>query len=95
MIEPQEPRARPECQKSQPAHPDKINVRDNWELKYWCKELNCSLLELISALYAGGNSTAAVRSHLRQSTAKNSVLPAMQTMELERVKTSPQKPPHC
>jgi hypothetical protein len=44
----------------------KINFRESEELNRWAKELNCSIVNLIAAVYAVGNSVAAVRKHLEK-----------------------------
>ena len=50
----------------QPGDDRKINYFASEELKLWTKELDCSLMELLSAVYAVGNSESAVRKYLEK-----------------------------
>jgi hypothetical protein len=47
-----------------PQDQSRISLSEDWEVKYWCKTLACSVEELTDAVKAVGNSTAAVKKHL-------------------------------
>jgi len=47
--------------KRRPQDASKINVHEDWEVRYWCKALGCSEAELKAAVKAVGVSTSAVR----------------------------------
>ena len=48
-----------------PADRSRINVNEEWERRYWTKELGVSEEQLRAAVSAAGNSVDAVRAHLR------------------------------
>jgi hypothetical protein len=48
-----------------PADRSRINVNEEWERRYWTKELQCSEEQLRAAVSAVGVSVNAVREHLR------------------------------
>jgi hypothetical protein len=47
-----------------PQDRNRINVNEEWELRYWTKELNLSPDELREAVKQAGTSVKAVREHL-------------------------------
>lgn len=49
-----------------PIEDHQINFRESEELKRWASELNCSLVELIAAVYMVGNSVSMVRKYLEK-----------------------------
>lgn len=50
-----------------PADRSRINVNEEWERRYWTKELGCSEAQLRAAVSSVGSSAEAVRQHLRHS----------------------------
>ncbi len=51
-------------QQRRPANPDKISLTEEWELKWWAKELGTSPEDLKAAVKAVGDATTKVRQHL-------------------------------
>jgi len=49
-----------------PNDPERVNVNDEREAAYWCRELDCSAEELQEAVSAVGVQVADVRLHLGQ-----------------------------
>ena len=47
-----------------PLDPGRINAMDPLELRYWCKELQCTEVELRAAISAVGEHVSAVREQL-------------------------------
>lgn len=47
--------------KRRPQDASKVNVHEDWEVRYWCKAFSCSEAELKAAVKAVGVSAAAVR----------------------------------
>lgn len=45
---------------------DRINLSEDYEVRYWTKELGVSERELRDAVQAVGNTSKAVREHLRK-----------------------------
>lgn len=45
----------------------KINFRESEELKRWASKLNCSVVDLIAAIYAVGDTASMVREYLKKS----------------------------
>lgn len=41
----------------------RVNVHEDWEVRYWCKALGCTEQQLKAAVKAVGVSAAAVRKH--------------------------------
>jgi hypothetical protein len=52
--------------KFKPADPQRINVKDDYEFRYWLKELNCTPNDLRDAVKAVGVSLEAVKQRLAQ-----------------------------
>jgi hypothetical protein len=50
--------------KFRPADPQRINVREDYEFRYWLKVLNCTPNDLRDAVKAVGASVDAVKVHL-------------------------------
>jgi len=50
--------------KTRPQDSSKINVHEDYEVRWWCDEFKCTKAELIAAVKAVGVSAAAVRKHL-------------------------------
>jgi hypothetical protein len=50
--------------RTQPEDPTKINLHQEWEIRYWCKVLGVTEAKLREAVRAVGNSVAAVRRYL-------------------------------
>jgi hypothetical protein len=50
--------------KFRPADPQRINVKEDYEFRYWLKELNCTPNDLRDAVKAVGASVDAVKVHL-------------------------------
>lgn len=50
--------------KLRPQDSSKVNVHEDWELRYWTKTLGVSADQLRAAVRAVGVSAAAVRRHL-------------------------------
>jgi hypothetical protein len=48
-----------------PADRARIDVNEDWELRYWAKELSASADEIRNAVHAVGTSTDKVREYLR------------------------------
>jgi hypothetical protein len=47
-----------------PADRTRVNVNESWELRYWCKEFNCTEAQLRAAVRAVGVMAKDVRAHL-------------------------------
>jgi hypothetical protein len=47
--------------KRRPQDASKVNVHEDWEVRYWCKAFGCSEAELKAAVKAVGVSASAVR----------------------------------
>jgi hypothetical protein len=47
-----------------PEDPNKINVNQDWEIKYWCEELNVSRAKLIRAVEKVGPMVKDVKAYL-------------------------------
>ena len=41
----------------------RVNVHEDWEVRYWCKAFGCTEQELKDAVKAVGVSAAAIRQH--------------------------------
>lgn len=54
-----------------PIDSNRINVNEQQELNYWKKELSASKESLLSAIKNVGNSTSAVRRHLKINSGQN------------------------
>ena len=52
--------------KRRPQDARRINIREPWEVKWWCDELNVSRAQLEAAVQAVGTSVGAVRRHLKR-----------------------------
>ena len=50
--------------KTRPQDSSKINIHEDYEVRWWCGELGCTKVELVAAVKAVGVSAAAVRKHL-------------------------------
>jgi hypothetical protein len=50
----------------QPQDPTRINIREEWEVRYWTKELKVSADELKRLVSAHGNRIANVRKAIRK-----------------------------
>jgi hypothetical protein len=50
--------------KTGPADPHHVNVRQDYEIRYWTKELRCTPNQLRDAVKASGTSVEAVRAYL-------------------------------
>lgn len=50
----------------QPEDPEQINKNQDWEIKYWCKELACTEEELIAAINAVGPYVKNVKKYLER-----------------------------
>jgi hypothetical protein len=48
-----------------PADRSRVNVNEDWERRYWCKEFGCTEQQLRDAVKAVGVMADKVRSHLR------------------------------
>jgi hypothetical protein len=57
-----------EKSKFEPADPQRINVKEDYEFRYWLKQLNCTPNELRDAVKAVGPSVEAVRKYLIDNT---------------------------
>ena len=44
--------------------PGRVDILDQVELQYWCRELHCNEVELLEAVSKVGEHIAAVREHL-------------------------------
>lgn len=51
--------------KKRPQDSSKINVHEDWEVRYWCKEFGCTETQLKAAVKAVGVSASDVRRHLK------------------------------
>ena len=51
--------------KKRPQDSSQVNLSEDWEVKYWCKEFGCTEAQLREAVRAVGKSVAAVRKYLR------------------------------
>jgi hypothetical protein len=51
--------------KSGPADKARIDIKQDWELRYWVKELSASTDEIRNAVHAVGPLTVKVREYLR------------------------------
>lgn len=49
--------------KRRPQDASKVNVHEDWEVRYWCREFGCTEAQLKAAVKAVGVSAAAVRRH--------------------------------
>lgn len=52
--------------KRQPQDASKVNVHEEWEVRYWCKKFGCTEAELKAAVKAVGVSAAAVEKYLNK-----------------------------
>ncbi|MDA8442850.1 MAG: DUF3606 domain-containing protein [Peptococcaceae bacterium] len=52
--------------KKRPDDTSKVNIHDQFEVRWWCHELGCTESELKSAVYAVGTSADEVRKHLNK-----------------------------
>lgn len=50
--------------KKHPQDSSKVNVHENWEVKYWCEKWNISKEKLIAAVKAVGVSSSAIQKYL-------------------------------
>lgn len=50
--------------KRRPQDASKVNVHEDWEVRYWCKEFGCTEAQLKDAVKAVGVSAAAVKRYL-------------------------------
>lgn len=50
-----------------PADRSRVNVNEDYEVRYWCGEFGCTEAELRAAVSAVGTSAANVRAHLAAS----------------------------
>ena len=50
--------------KKRPQDASKVNIHEEWEVRYWCGAFGCSKAELIKAIGKVGVSSAAVRKYL-------------------------------
>lgn len=50
----------------QPEDPEQINKNQDWEIKYWCKELACTEEELVAAINAVGPYVKDVKKYLER-----------------------------
>lgn len=48
-----------------PADASRINVNEDYEVRYWSEKFGCSAEELKAAVAAAGNSAAAVQARLK------------------------------
>jgi hypothetical protein len=48
-----------------PQDRSRVNVNEDWEVRWWCKEFGCTEAQLRAAVRAVGVSVAAVRKHLQ------------------------------
>ena len=44
----------------------RIDVGDDWQVRWWCNHYGCSKIELLAAVRAGGPSTERVGNYLAQ-----------------------------
>jgi hypothetical protein len=51
-----------------PADASRINVHEDYEVRYWSEKFGCSAEELKAAVTAAGNSPAAVQARLKSAT---------------------------
>jgi hypothetical protein len=49
-----------------PSDPDRVNIHDDAEARYWCDEFDCTHDELREAVSAAGETATDVRLHLSQ-----------------------------
>jgi hypothetical protein len=50
-----------------PLDPGRVDTVDPVELRYWCRELHCTEIELMQAVSEVGEHVAALREHLAPS----------------------------
>lgn len=50
--------------KRRPQDASKISLTESWEVRYWCREFECTEAQFRAAVVAVGHSCAAVRRHL-------------------------------
>ena len=48
----------------EPLDGSRINLREPYEVSYWCKKFNCTVAKLQEAVHAVGVSTARVKEYL-------------------------------
>ncbi len=51
-------------QLKKPHDVSRINIREPWEVNWWCNELHCSKLQLETTVRIVGTSVEAVKRHL-------------------------------
>lgn len=49
-----------------PKHPNRIDIADNEEMRYWMEKFRCSRGQLVMAIAKVGYTTAAVEHELKQ-----------------------------
>ena len=50
--------------KKRPQDASRVNVHEEWEVKYWCQKFGCTQAQLVAAVHAVGTSAEAVRRYL-------------------------------
>lgn len=50
--------------KKRPQDASRVNVHEEWEVKYWCQKFGCTHAQLVAAVHAVGTSADAVRRYL-------------------------------
>jgi hypothetical protein len=54
-----------DLRKHGPVDRKSINVKEPWEVNWWCKKLQCTEIELMHAVKAVGNSSTKVNDYLK------------------------------
>jgi len=52
--------------KKRPQDSSRVNIHEPWEVEYWCKEFNCTKLQLALAVEKHGTSAAAIRKYFNK-----------------------------
>jgi len=60
-----------------PEDPKKININQDWEVRYWCKELGVTAEELVEAVKAVGPMVEDVRAYVANMRRRRSSSPSM------------------
>ncbi len=48
-----------------PIDPSRVNVKDQWEIEYWCAEWGCTEDELVAFVRKFGDNAEALGAHLK------------------------------
>jgi hypothetical protein len=53
-------------QETRPQDASRVNIHEDYEVRYWCKKFGCTKEELVKAVGAVGTSAAKVEEYLKK-----------------------------